>query len=81
MSSRIVIAGLLAIAATGTHAQSQSQSLDSLAGGAHDGDEVDAQVLYPAKGTFQVGAKYADYNAVAYSVDTRKAWAWAEYKF
>lgn len=50
-------------------------------GGADYGTEVDLQVTYPINDSLSVGAKYADYNADSFSVDTRKTWLSAEYKF
>jgi hypothetical protein len=50
-------------------------------GGAHYGNELNAQVTYPINDSLTVGAKFADYIADTLSVRTQKSWAWVEYKF
>ncbi|HUP91315.1 MAG TPA: alginate export family protein [Solimonas sp.] len=47
------------------------------------GTEVDLQATWPVNDRLSVGAKYADFNAATTPpfVDTRKSWAWAEYRF
>lgn len=50
-------------------------------GGADYGNELDALVSYAVNDAFALSAKYADYNADTFSVDTRKTWLMAEYKF
>jgi hypothetical protein len=50
-------------------------------GGADYGSELDAQATYAVNTNLSLGAKYADYQADSFAVDTRKTWAWVEYKF
>jgi len=59
-------------------------------GGAHYGDEFDAQVTRPIIENFIAGAKYAYYTASRFPLvgagattpaDARKLWLWLEYKF
>jgi alginate export protein len=45
------------------------------------GTEVDAEVNWRLTSNWLVGAKYADYNADGFSVDTRKAWLFVEANF
>ncbi|PCI47142.1 MAG: hypothetical protein COB49_07630 [Alphaproteobacteria bacterium] len=45
------------------------------------GDEIDAVVSYAIDKNYSVAVKYADYNADAFSVDTRKLWLTLAAKF
>ena len=50
-------------------------------GGAELGSELNVQATYAYTPALAFGAKYADYSADTFAVDTRKGWVWAEYKF
>lgn len=50
-------------------------------GGMRYGGEFDVQAVKLINDAFSVMVKYADYNADAFAVDTRKTWVQAEYKF
>lgn len=45
------------------------------------GDEIDLQVSRPINDAFGITLKYADYSADSFSVDTKKLWLQADYKF
>lgn len=50
-------------------------------GSRHYGSEWNLHASRPLAEGLTVGIKYADYHAKDFSVNTRKAWAWLEYKF
>lgn len=47
-------------------------------GGAHYGDDIDAEINWRPSLRWLIGLKYADYQANDFAVDTRKAWLWVE---
>lgn len=51
------------------------------AGSATLGDELDLLASYSPLPPLTLSLKYADYRADTFSVDTRKSWAFLEYKF
>jgi len=50
-------------------------------GDADYGDELDAEINWRLDSHWQIGLKYADYQADEFAVDTRKAWLWVEANF
>ncbi len=50
-------------------------------GGAKYGDEIDFLASYAVNDSLTGNFKLANYNADTFSVDTRKIWVYAEYKF
>lgn len=48
---------------------------------AHYGSEWNLHISRPLVEGVTVGLRYADYDSKGFSSDTRKAWAWLEYKF
>ncbi|HVT34722.1 MAG TPA: hypothetical protein VHE37_04040 [Nevskiaceae bacterium] len=53
---------------------------DADSGGTHYGDKVDLLATYAVNSNLSLSAKYADYNADKFSVDTQKTWAYLEYR-
>jgi Alginate export len=45
------------------------------------GTEVDAELYWRINTTWLIGAKYANYNAEDFAVDTRKGWLWVQADF
>lgn len=50
-------------------------------GGADYGKELNLLAAYTINDAFSVTAKFADYQAETFSVDTKKSWLMSEYKF